>query len=90
MPIDLSLAKFGEYPFISRTQYLDFTKFSRSIIQSLENPSVRILDPLSKVCDNVRCSSYVDSFPLYSDDAHPSLILIDLFKPELDSMVNDL
>jgi peptidoglycan/LPS O-acetylase OafA/YrhL len=90
MPIDLSLAKFGEYPFISRTQYLDFTKFSRSIIQSLENPSVRILDPLSKVCDNVRCSSYVDSFPLYSDDAHPSLILIDLFKPELEYMVNDL
>jgi peptidoglycan/LPS O-acetylase OafA/YrhL len=89
MPLDLSLAKFGEYPFISRTQYLDFTKFSRSIIQSLANPSIQILDPLSKVCDNVSCFSYIDSFPLYSDDAHPSLILIDLFKPELQSLVND-
>jgi len=90
MPLDLSLAKFDEYPFVSRAQYIDFTKFSRSIIQSLESPSVQILDPLSKVCDSATCSSYIDSFPLYIDDGHPSLILIDLFKPELEFLVNEL
>lgn len=89
MPVDLSLMKFGENPFVLRSEYLVFTKFSRSIIKRLESPTIEIVDPLPKVCGDVTCPSHSNSFPLYSDDAHPSLMLVNLFKPELDSWVND-
>ena len=84
MPRDLSLIRIGQNPFILRDDYLRFTKVSRSTIQKIEGPNIRIFDPVSKVCGPIFCSSFRNSLPLYSDDAHPTLVLLDLFSAELN------